>query len=221
MHHESSITQHRAEYTEELSNIQKGHLRSHTEKRPRASELESSSAVAESSIAGPQERPRIMASSIEDERNALRADVCFLQRSLEGADGAARRLKFSNEPLRLTLQNVTEELDEKRSELGALQQQSVDRLATALERANRWAQCREKGGSHAGDDEEAISASYDRLRRFHVECLAEIDRLVGIAQWTCRTRRCGCGTSWITATGHPLRCERKQRQMGVVEWKRA
>lgn len=132
---EPSITQHRAEYTQELSNIQKGHSLSHTEKRRRPSELESSSAVAESSVAGLQ---KTQDHDLINRRrtNAVRTDVSFLQRSPEEADGAARRLKISNESPGLTLQNVTEE----RNELDALQQQSVGRLATALERANRRVQ---------------------------------------------------------------------------------
>ena len=79
--------------------------------------------VAESSVTEPQGGPKITISSIGGERNALRTDGSFLQRSPEEVDGAVRRLKISNESSRHTLQYVAEELDEKRSGHPALQAQ--------------------------------------------------------------------------------------------------
>lgn len=122
---ESSITQHQAEYIQELSNLRSAHALSLVEKRTRVSELESSLAVAESNIAELQERLMITTSSIEDERSSLRINLSSLQRSLQESNGAIRRLEISNESSRFVLQKMTKELDGKRSELEALQARFV------------------------------------------------------------------------------------------------
>ena len=190
---ESSITQYRAEYTQELSDLRIAHALSLAEERTRVSELESSLVVAESSIAELQERLKAMASLTEDERNALRVDLSSLQLSLQESNGAIRRLESSNESSMLALQMVTKDLDGKCSELEVLQarfaakvQQSAT-LANALEEA--------KGRVQSAEDEIATmqatkkadrevilraTASYSKLRKFHVECLAEMDGLVGM-----------------------------------------
>jgi len=190
---ESSITQHQAEYTQELSNFRNTHALSLAEKRTRISELESSLTVAESNIAELQERLKTKTSSIEDERNALRVDLSSLQRSLQESNGAIRRLETSNESSRLALQGVTKELDGKRSELEALQarfvagvQQSAA-LTNGLEEAKGRVQSAEneiatlRAAKKA--DEEVIrraTISRNKLRSFYVEYLAEMDGLVGI-----------------------------------------
>jgi hypothetical protein len=63
-------------------------MRFPSEKRTQVSEFESSLAVAESNIAGLQERLKATTSSMEDKRNALRVDLSSLQQSLRESNGA-------------------------------------------------------------------------------------------------------------------------------------
>ena len=189
---ESSLVQHRAESTQEVLNLRSAHELSLSEKQTRVSELDSSLAVAESALAELQERLENNTVSMEDERNALRSHISSLQRSLEESDGAVRRLETSHETSRLIFQNVTKELDGKHSELDALQAQFVAEtqksaaLADALEEPNGRIQRVEKEivtvEAAKKVDEEIIrraTAGYSKLRKFHVECLAEMDGLVG------------------------------------------
>ena len=190
---ESLITQHRVECTQELSSLRSTHALSLAEERTRISELESSLAVAESNIVEHQERLKTATSSIEDERNTHRIDLSSLQRSLQESNGVIGRLESFNQSSRLVLQRVAEELDGKHSELEELQarlvaevQQSAA-LAIALEEAKGRVQSieNENATMQAAKkaDEEAIrraTASYSKLRKLHVECLQEMDGLVGI-----------------------------------------
>jgi len=189
---ESSLVQHRAESTQEVLNLRSAHELSLSEKKTRVSELESSLAVAESTLAELQERLENTTISMEDERNALRSDISSLQRSLGESEGAVRRLETSHEFSKLAFQNVTKELGGKRSELDALRTQFIAEtqksaaLADALEEANGRIQGVEKEivtvEAAKKVDEEVIrraTAGYSKLRKFHVECLAEMDGLVG------------------------------------------
>lgn len=197
---ESSLIQHRAESTQELSNLRDAHALSLAEKQTRVSGLESSLAVAESSLSELQERLKTITLSTEEERNTLRSDISSLQRSLEESRGAAKRLESSRELLRLTLQNVTEELDGKRNEVDGLQarltaeaQQSAV-LTDALQEANGRVQGVEKKiatvEAAKKADEEIIrraTAGCDKLQKLHTECLAEMDGFVGMI----RGQECG------------------------------
>ena len=191
---ESLLVQRQAESAQELSNLRNTQALSLAEKQTRVFELESSLAVAKLSVSELQERLRIMASSMEDERNTLQTKISSLQRSLEESNCVVGRLEGSNESSRLALQNVTEELDGKRSELDALQAQFVAEarrsaaLTDALEEAQGRMQAVEKEiatmETAKKADEEAIrraSAIYSKLRKFHAECLAEMDGPAGIA----------------------------------------
>lgn len=71
---------------------------------------------------------------------------------------------------------------------------------------------RERGGHHAGDDEEAIRW------RVMTDCGGPLWNVwqKSAGWWVSSsgyawTRRCGCGRSWITATGHPLLYGRRDK----------
>jgi chromosome segregation ATPase len=191
----SSLAQQRTESTQELSNLRNATALSLAEKQTQVSELEFSLVVAESSLAELQDRLGTVTLSMEGERNALRSDISSLQQSLEESGGAVSRLESSHEASRLSLQSVTKELDGKRSELEALQGQSMAEaqrlaaLAGALEEARgRRKRAEEeivtmKAAKRADDEAiRRVAASYNKLRKLHVECLAEMDGLVGAVQ---------------------------------------
>jgi len=185
---ESLLAQHQAESGQELSDLRSAQALSLAEKQTRVFELESSLAVAGSSIAELQERLTIITSSVEDERNILQTKISSLQQSLEESNGAVGRLGSSDESSRLALQNVTKELDVLQAQFVAEAQHSAA-LADALEEAQGRMQTAEKEIAtmevEKKADEEAVRLAttiYSKLRRLHAECLTEMDGLVGIIQ---------------------------------------
>ena len=192
---ESSLAQHREESAQELSNLQETHAHSLAEERSRVSELGSSLTAAGAGLSELRERLNNTILSMEDERNTLLSDISSLKQSLETSDRDVRCLEGSYEISRVALQDVTKELGEMRGELEALQirfaaevQQSVT-LASALEETNGRIRRMEKETATVEvlkkADEKTIrqiSTSYGKLRKFHADCLAEMDEIVGIIQ---------------------------------------
>ncbi|KAF9652471.1 hypothetical protein BDM02DRAFT_3183514 [Thelephora ganbajun] len=152
---ESSLIRHRAESTQEVSNFWNTHVLSLAEKQIQVSELESSPAVTELSLAELQEKLQAITLSMEDERDILQLDISSLV--------APQNAKYVTEA-----QQSVPLADALEGTNGRVQKAEKEIVIMVVEKKA---------------DEEAIqrlTMDYSTLRKLYVECLAEMDGLMDI-----------------------------------------